>query len=106
MAPIAESPQRADVDETSYTSLAVAVGTSQVEAKVNGTRNPLRQILKLTNDNDTVEIYYGPTGVTASGSTKGDVLWPRQEAAIPIGDVGLFMIAPSGSVNVIVQELG
>lgn len=105
MAPIAESPQRADVDETSYGSAVVAVSATQAEAKVNGTRNPLRQLVTLTNDNDTVEVYYGPTGVTTSGSTKGNVLWPRQEAAIPIGDVGLFLIAAS-AVNVTVQEYG
>ncbi len=103
MAPVNENPQRADVNEGAYTSAVVAVGATEVEAKVGGTRNALRQILKLTNDNDTVEVYYGPTGVTTSGATKGDVLWPRQEAAIPIGDVGVFLIAAS-AVNVIVQE--
>jgi hypothetical protein len=105
MAPIAESPQRADVDDSFYNSAVVAVGTSQVEAKVGATRNPLRQVLTITNDNDTVEVYYGPTGVTTSGANKGNVLWPRQEAALTIGDVALFLIAAS-AVNVTVQEFG
>lgn len=106
MCPLNDSPERADVNQSSLGSAVVAVGTSQAELKVGTTRNPLRQLVTVTNDNDTIEVYLGPTGVTASGSTKGNVLWPRQEAAIPIGDVGLFAIAPSGSVNLIVQEYG
>jgi len=101
---INESPDRADVNDTGFTSLVVAVSTTQVELKTSTTRDPKRQIVTVTNDSDTTEVYFGPTGVTATGSTKGSVLWPRQDASIPLGDVAIFAIAPSGTVNVIVQE--
>lgn len=95
---------RNDVVESGYVGGVVTVGTSQVEAKVGGARVATRQIVILFNDSSNT-IYYGPTGVTTSGSSKGIPLEKSQWVALPIGDQGLFLIAGSASNNVIVQEI-
>ena len=97
-------PDRHDVNDLSYTSTVISVGTSQVEAKVGGTRNALRQRIILYNDSNSV-IYYGPTGVTTTGSTKGIPVYKKQIVVIPVGDVAIYLIAGSASNDVIVQEL-
>jgi hypothetical protein len=102
---IQESPDRADVDSASYTSGVVAVGATETEAKAGGARNPLRQEVVLHNDSNAT-VFYGPTGVTTTGATKGIPLRPRQEVFLPLGDVGVFLIADTAGNNVIVQEMG
>jgi hypothetical protein len=101
---ISYSPDRADVNDTGYQSTVVSVGTTEVEAKAGGTRDVKRQRLLLYNDSNSI-VYYGPTGVTVSGSTRGVPIYKRQTVIIPIGDVGLYLIAGSASNDVIVQEL-
>lgn len=97
-------PDRHDVNDISYTSTVITVGTSQVEVKVGGTRNALRQRVLIYNDSSSI-CYYGPTGVTISGSTKGVPIFKKQVATIPIGDVALYLICDGADNNFIVQEL-
>ena len=104
MAGISFDGTRDDVNDTGYTSTVVSVGTSQVEAKVGGTRNANRQRVLLYNDSSSI-IYYGPTGVTTTGSTRGVPVFKKQIVVIPVGDVAVYLIAGSASNDVIVQEL-
>jgi len=102
---INESANRADVNEFVYRGVTVSVGVTQIEAKVAATRDPDRQVLIIYNDSSVI-IYYGPTGVAITGSAKGIPLLPQQEVAIPVGNVGVFLIAGTASNNAIVQEFG
>lgn len=95
---------RSDVVETSYLSVVVSVGTSQVEAKVGSSHLSNRQLVVLYNDSNTT-LYYGPSGVTTSGSTKGIPIAKGQTVAVSIGNASLFLIAGSSSNSVIVQEM-
>jgi len=101
---MAYNPDRADTHDRGYQAAVVSVGTTQVEAKVGGTRDAKRQRLLMYNDSSVV-VYYGPTGVTTSGSTKGVPIYKRQVVVIPVGDVGVYLIAGTASNDVIVQEL-
>lgn len=101
---ITNSPDRSDVNDTSLTSKVVAVSTSAVELFTGGSRSPVRQALFVYNDGSS-PVYLGPATVTASGATKGIPLVKGQAASFPIGNVAIFAIAASGSVDVIVQEL-
>jgi hypothetical protein len=96
------NPDFADVLQ-SYTAARITVSTSEIEAKTTGTRNANRQLLSIYNDSATTPIYYGPTGVTASGGF-GLPLNPGQALTVSLGDVGLFLITASGTAAVIVQE--
>lgn len=98
-------PDRIDVDNISYESNVIAVTTSAVEAKVGLVRNPNRQIVIIYNDSSN-DVFIGPLGVTSSGANKGIRLASRERAQITAGDVGVYLIAASGSRNCIVQELG
>jgi len=101
---VSYDPDRADVNDISLASAVVSVGTTQVEAKATVTRNAKRQRLLLYNDSSSV-VYYGPTGVTVSGATRGVPVYKKQTVVIPVGDVAVFLIAGSASNDVIVQEL-
>lgn len=96
---------RADVVESNYLGVVLTVGTTEVEVKAGGSRLATRQLVALYNDSSNT-IYFGPTGVSTSGSSKGIPLAPQQFLSIPIGNAGLYLIAGSASNNVIVQELG
>ena len=98
------SGDRSDVNDLTFTSTVISVGTSQVEAKVDGTRDPRRQRVLIYNASNNT-IYYGPTGVTTSGSTMGVPVFKDQIAVLPLGDVPVYMIAGSDSNNVVVQEM-
>ena len=102
---INDDSDRADVNETDYTSLVVSVGTSEVEAKTTGGPLANRQLLTIKNDSNS-SIFYGPTGVTTSGSTKGDELVKKGGfVSLPVGpSIGVFLIAGTASNDVIVQE--
>jgi hypothetical protein len=102
--PIGYNPDRLDTSDVSYTNTKITVTTTAVEAKVGATRNPSRQLMILYNKGNGV-VYYGPTGVTASGPNEGLQLAANQEVSIPIGDVAIFLIRANGSSDVIVQEL-
>ena len=95
---------RSDVLDSGYSSLVVSVGTTQVEAKCAASRLSRRQGILLYNDS-TATIFYGPSGVTTSGSTKGIQLRRGQWMFISLGDVAIFMIAATDNNNVIVQEM-
>jgi hypothetical protein len=106
MCPITENPDRADVNERVFTGATVAVSTTAVELKAGAARAVGRQGVFVFVDGNTGRVYIGPSGVTASGANKG-VPWEAGEKGwFPIGDNGLYAITASGSLNVIVQEMG
>lgn len=93
-----------DVLEQAYVSSTVSVGTTQVEAKVGGSRLAGREVVTIYNDSNST-VFYGPSGVSTSGANKGEPLFKRQSVSIPAGqEVGVFIIADSASNQVIVQE--
>jgi hypothetical protein len=94
------SPDRADVNESSYISGALSVTISQIEAKVGASRLPFRQVLTIFNAGNKT-IYYGPSGVT---SANGVPIFSQQAINIPIGDLAVFLIASSGTQSVVIQE--
>jgi hypothetical protein len=98
------SPDRADVNDTGYSSAVVTIGTSQIEIKVGGSRDEKRQRVLIYNASTSI-IFYGPSGVTTSGATRGIPLFRRQIAVIPVGDVAIYAIAASAGNDIIVQEL-
>lgn len=104
MALLTPSPQFADVNEKSYKSTVRSVGTSQVEMRVDSTRDAARQVLIIYNDSNNT-IYLGPSGVTTTGSTKGYPVVKGQSVTLAIGDVAIYAIAGSASNDVIIQEL-
>lgn len=91
-----------EVNETLYLSGSVTVGNTAVEAKVGASRAEGRQRLRIYN-NSNVTIYFGPSGVTPGS---GEPLLKKQWIELDIGDLGVFLIASSGSNNVIIQEIG
>jgi len=97
-------PDRIDVNDVGYYSSVITVGTSQVEVKTDTTKRRYRQRILIYNDSGST-VYVGPTGVTTTGSTKGVPLYKKQTMVIPLGNVGIFLIAGSASNDVIVQVL-
>lgn len=104
MSGISDVADRSDVVESSFVAAEVSVGTSQVEAKASGSRLATRQVLGIYN-NSSNTVYYGPTGVTTSGSTKGFPIFKDQIVYLPIGDMAVYLIAGSSSNSVLVQEI-
>lgn len=95
-----------DTRNADYLSVVIAVGTSQVEAKVGSNRLADRQGVWIYNDSSNT-VYVGPSGVTTNGSTKGMPVHKSQAAFIELPDfVAVFIIAGSAGNNVIVQEIG
>ena len=82
----------------------VTVTTSATELFTGGSRNAKRQVVNLYNDG-AQDCFIGPTGVTASGATKGTLLEKKNWMTWEIGDVGIFAITDSSSTNIIVTEL-
>jgi hypothetical protein len=105
--PLNESPDRADVNSVGLDTKVLSItSASAVELFCGVSRNPRRQVLIITNDDNSKNIFIGKLDVTATGSTKGDTLYPRQTASYPIGDVAIYAIAESGAtVSVVIQEL-
>ena len=94
----------ADKSNTSYVSLRFSVSTTEVEAKVGGSPLSTRKELVIYNDGNK-DVFYGPTGVTSSGSTKGILIPVGGDARLPYGPgVSVFLITSSGTTDVIVQE--
>lgn len=100
---IVPSGQRDEVNEKGYASLVVSVSTTQVEAKCGANRLTGRQEIIVYNDSTNI-IFFGPNGVTATGSTKGIPIEQGCSVSITIGDVALYLITASGTSSVIVQE--
>lgn len=86
------------------TQKSVTVSTSATELFTGGSRNARRQIVRLYNDGSQ-DCYIGPSGVTASGSAKGEILRKSQSITYQLGDVGIFGITASSSTTIIVTEL-
>lgn len=103
MSGISYNPEYADVDNDGYVSGAVAVSTTQVEAKVGANRLVGREGVTLTNKGQD-RVYYGPNGVTV---TSGDYLEKNQFASLPFGEnIAVYLICDTGkTATVIVQEL-
>lgn len=107
MSPVSYDPSQSDVVNTSYISAKITVSTSQVEAKVGGSRLSGRQELIIYNGG-TETIYYGPSGVTVlgTGANDGIPIKGQQILNIQIGDqLPLYLIAAENNTSVIVQEL-
>lgn len=84
-----------------YIQGSVTVTTSEIEAKVGGSRLAGRQMLRIYNGSNAV-VYFGPTGVTTA---TGEPIEKKQWINIPASDaLALFLIAASGSNAVIVSE--
>ena len=99
---INESSNFSDTNESTYVSGSVTVGTSEVEAKVGGSRDSLRQFVTIYNGGNAT-IYFGPSGITTS---TGEPLEKKQKVEIAVSDIGVFMITAAGTSDVIVQEIG
>lgn len=84
---------------TSYVQGTVTVGTSQVEAKVGGSRLSNRQHLLIFNGSSNT-IYIGPTGVTTSMRP----LFKSQQYDCDDCNLAVYMIAGSAGNSVIVEE--
>lgn len=93
----------ADVNNKTYVSGFITVGTTAVEAKVGATRISPREMVRIYNNDSSITIYFGASGVTVS---TGEPLRPGEAVSVPAGDeLGVFVIAASGTVNVRVQEM-
>lgn len=97
-----ENSNYSDTNESVYLSGAVTVGVTETEAKVGASRDSARQFVRIYNDG-TATLFFGPTGVT---TTSGEPLLKKQSVELAAADLGVFMIVASGTVNVIVQEIG
>ena len=100
---IRTSGGRDEVNESGYVAGSIAVTTSQVEAKAGADRLSARQEVLIYNDSEIL-VFFGPSGVTATGVNKGIPLGAGDSTSITLGDIGLFLITEAGSATVIVQE--
>lgn len=101
---ISFDPELSDVVNQSYVAGSISVTTTQIEAKVGGSRLSGRETLRIFNNSNTT-IYFGPTGLT---SATGEPVFKNQWVNIPAGDqLGVFLITASGTASdVRIQELG
>lgn len=86
------------------TQASISVGTSQTELFTGGSRNARRQVIRVYNDGSN-DCFIGPSGVTASGSTKGEKLVKGGSITYTLGDVALYAITASGTTTLIITEL-
>lgn len=101
MSGINESGNDSEIANRSYVQTTVTVGTSQVEAKVGGSRLDGRQMLRIFNTSNKI-IYFGPSGVSVS---TGEPLEKEQWVNIAVGDgVAIFLIAATAGNVAIVSE--
>lgn len=97
------SHNRADmVDELTQKSITVA--TSATELFTGGSRNAGRQVIRIYNDGSR-SVFIGPSGVTASGTAKGEELRKHEALSLTLGNVGIFAITSSGTCDLIISEL-
>ena len=92
--------ERAEVYDQDYKVTVLSVGTTQLEAKIGSVRDEKRQLVVLYNSSSNT-VYYGQNGVTP---TSGMPLRRKQEVAISLGDVPIYLISSYGNNNVILQE--
>jgi hypothetical protein len=88
-----------ELTQTKITATATAA-----ELFTGGSRNPRRQVIRVYNDGNR-SVFIGPSGVTASGPTKGEELRKQEAISMSLGDTGLFAITSSGTCDLIVTEL-
>lgn len=90
---------------TSYRSLVVSVADTATELRAAGTDLTGRQIIIGYNDG-TETIFIGPSGVTASGATKGLPIGPGMPFSLLVGPNNkVYGICATGlSSSMIVQE--
>jgi hypothetical protein len=86
------------------TQANITATTTAAELFTGGSRNPRRQIVRVYNDGSR-SVFIGPSGVTASGSAKGEELRKREAISMTLGDVGLFAVTSAGTCDLIVTEL-
>ena len=89
-----------DVLGEGYIAGAINVSTIQIEAKVGASRLAGREYVRVFN-NSAGTIYFGPSGVTTSS---GEPLYKSQWVSIPLGDVGIYLIAASSLTDIRIQE--
>lgn len=100
------NPLLGDVILSDYQSALKTVGLTQVLAAVGGSNLSGRQELLIFNDGNFT-LYYGPNGVTISGSTKGIPIQPGGLVNLPFGpNVAVYLISDSAAGAAIIQELG
>lgn len=87
-----------------YTQAKITATTTAVELFTGGSRNDRRQIVRIYNDGSR-SVFIGPSGVTASGTTKGEELRKQEALTLTLGNVGIFAITSSGTCDLIVSEL-
>ena len=102
MSGIIESSDRIDVNESVYVTGTITVGTSLVEAKVGAERLSNRQFVSIHNYGPNT-VYVGPDGVTTAN---GRPLFVDQSIDIPLGNLGVYIVAEQANNTVVVQELG
>ena len=92
-----------DVANNSYVTGSISVGTSEIEAKVGGSRLSERKAVRIFNNTSTI-VYFGPTGLTSS---IGEPIRRRQSVTVSAGpDLGVFLITASGTAGDIrIQEI-
>ena len=89
----------------SYVSGSITVGTTQVQAKAGASNLAGRQEMLIFNDGAKT-IYFGPSGVTASGATKGIPIENGETISLPFTDsINVFLITAAATSEVIIQEL-
>lgn len=103
---IRESSDRSDVVESSFDHVTLTVGTTAVEVKVGGSRSATRQIVVIYNAEKNRRLFWGKSGVTASGATRGFPIEPEQFVSLPFGDVGIFLVGEVASMTAIIAEVG
>jgi len=101
LASSSSSASRADVLESGYVAATKVVGTNQIEATAGNFRLIARQHLSIHNKGPSI-IYVGPEGVTTQ---TGRPIFVDQILDMPIGDIGVFLVAESEDNSVTIQEL-
>lgn len=101
---LGDSSQKSDTLSSALQGNLV-VGTTAVQVKVGGSNLTNRQMIRIYNDSSAT-IYMGFTsGVTTSGTTRGEELFKKQGMTIMLTeDQSLFAIAGSAGNNVLVSE--
>jgi hypothetical protein len=92
-----------DTYSSDYISLRFSIGATQQEAKVGAAALSGRQELTIYNDSNDV-IYYGPSGVTTSGPTKGVPIEGLEFVTIPAKENNQVFLISDGTSDVIIQE--
>jgi len=91
-----------DTNSDLYEQEVISVGIVQVEAIGATTNIDEREFVRIYNKG-TKTVYVGPTGLTVAS---GEPLLKKQWIEIAIKGQSVFMITDSGTVDVVVTDLG